>query len=327
MSKERRKGPQGDLEKIYRWNRNLATARARLLSLIYCQGPQSTTLDQNRQARIDRLEGRITRLTLMRNDELLRVYSSALLRRRLAALPESSHDSSRQEESRSKDPSLEVTIVSLTDALVTFEMLLPSAQPSVDEEKIVYPEGVTNRRPYQTIARYRQMCGQPTDFIAHPLEVGFQYTETLVLGLEKFAEDHACQLKFSNEDQPFDESLSRAAWGEVDLGSAHLLATDSLLTAEFQFKVNRHFNEDLAQSDETLRTFVKEFCQAIAEVLSCETNDVRVFSIQRMDEEQTASEVRVGLTTSTWERTEALAQDLQVDFDQRSNQHFPLSLV
>ena len=141
-------------------------------------------------------------------------------------------------------------------------MQFPSSEPIDDEEEedLVYSDGVFDRRPCQTIARYRKMIGDPTDFIRQPLQFGSEQTETVLLGLEKFAEDHGCPLLFENEDRGFDQSLFRAVGGELDLGSVHLSANNSLLTAQFDFKINLDFHKELAQSEENLRKVVQDFC-------------------------------------------------------------------
>ena len=177
---------------------------------------------------------------------------------------------------------LRVKKIFVIDNTAFIDIQFPSSESigDVQEEKdLVYPEGVIDRRPYQTTARYRKMVGDPTDFIRQPLQVGSEQTKTVVLRLEKFAEDHGCLLIFDNEDRGFDQSLFRAVGGEVDLGSVHLLANASLLTAQFDLKVNLDFHKDLSRSEEDLRKFVQDFCPAMKTVLPCHINDFRVFSI------------------------------------------------
>ena len=109
--------------------------------------------------------------------------------------------------------------------------------------------------------------------------------------------DHGCLLIFDNEDRGFDQSLFRAVGGEVNLGSVHLLANDSLLTAQFNLKINLDFHKELAQSKEDLIKFVQDFCWATTTVLSCHINDLRVLSIHGMEKDEAKSEVKFGLTT------------------------------
>ena len=116
------------------------------------------------------------------------------------------------------------------------------------DEDIVYPEGVIDRRPYLTVAQYRRMIGKSPNFIHEPMHVGENETETVVLGLEQFAQNHNCQLIFANEDHTFTNSISAAVQGTVDLGSIHLLATDALQRANFQLEMNIDLFDEFRKS-------------------------------------------------------------------------------
>jgi hypothetical protein len=181
-----------------------------------------------------------------------------------------------------------------------------------EEDDIIYPEGVIDFRPYKTVARYRKALGKSTNFCEEPLLVADDSVETLILGLEDFAKQHGCDLSFAGEDQHFDKSIYRAAMGLIDLGSVHLLATDSLLTAHFQFEIDLDYNSEITQSKGNVKQFVHDFCDAISNVLSCEKNNVRVFSIDKLTKKSGKSHVNFGLTTSDPKLTEQLADDLQV---------------
>ena len=180
------------------------------------------------------------------------------------------------------------------------------------DDDIIYPIGVIDLRPYKTVARFRKALGKSTNFREEPLLVGDDSSETLILGLESFAQQHDCDLSFTNEDQQFSQSIYRAASGIVDLGSIHLLATDSLLTAAFQFEVDLDYDSEITQSKENVEKFVLDFCDAISKVLSCANNNVRVFSIDKLTKNSGKSHVNFGLTTSDLKRTQRLADDLQV---------------
>jgi hypothetical protein len=132
--------------------------------------------------------------------------------------------------------------------------------------------------------------------------------------LNSFAEKHGCELMFTDEDHRFDNSIYRAACGIADLGSIHLLATDAVQTASFCFVMDFDFNSEFQQSTEKVQTFVTNFCQAIATVLSCDTNNIRVFSISKMEKEKKKSEVKFGVTSSEATKTEQLAETLKVLF-------------
>ncbi len=134
---------------------------------------------------------------------------------------------------------MKIAKIDVKDDFVDIRMVPTSFQHNQESDKpdddIIYPEGVIDFRPYKTVARYRTTIDESTNFREHPLLVGEDSTETLILGLESFAQQHGCELSFTNEDQQFDQSVYRAACGVADLGSIHLLATESLLTAKFQF--------------------------------------------------------------------------------------------
>ena len=181
-----------------------------------------------------------------------------------------------------------------------------------DENDIIYPEGVTDRRPYQTVARFRKAMNQSTNFQESPLVVADDSPETLLFGLESFAQQHGCDLSLSGEDEGFAQSIERAACGVVDLGSIHMLATDSLLTANFQFEMDLDYDRQISSSNKNVEKFVLNFCAAISNVLSCENSNVRVFSIEKLDEKSSRSRVNFGLTTSDQKTTKQLASSLQV---------------
>jgi len=193
----------------------------------------------------------------------------------------------------------------------------------VIDDDIIYPEGVTDFSPYKTVARYRKAIGKSTNFRLEPLLIDDDSSETLVLGLEDLAQQHGCMLSFTDEDQQLDQSIYYASSGVVDLGSIHLLATDSLLTANFQFEIDLDYDDQFAQSEENIRKFVYEFCDAISNLLSCENSNVRVFSINKMADEARKTRVNFGLTTPEPTRTEQLAHDLQVCF----NSHIFFSII
>ena len=180
-------------------------------------------------------------------------------------------------------------------------------------DDIIYPPGVKDRRPYDIVAKYRRLAGKTTDFTAEPLDVGEDKAETTVLGLSSFAETHGCELIFTNEEHRFDNSLYRAACGVADLGSIHLLATDSVQTATFCFVMNFDFSSEFEGSSQRVEAFAGEFCQAIATVLGCNTNNVRMFSVGKMGKEKNKSEVKFGITTEETKKTEQLAKALKVN--------------
>jgi hypothetical protein len=382
----------GDLNKIYEFSENIMRSRLHIFFMMFKEQNRGTTVNKRRSIRIENLIVRVNRLTLMRHDEIMRVYSNANLHRNMSpirrrrrhrrhrstkSLPPKkssrqqrpvtashahrlSHSSrsrsvttNQQTSSSSTSPPLEsvttpepsppprsrsitpnqpsstsfkprplspiaplkVTQIIVEPDSAVIEMVptdVDEGEEEEEEDDSIYPEGVTDLRPYKTVARFRKALGKSTNFQLQPLLVGDDSAETLVLGLESFAEQHGCDLTFTNEDQQFDKSIYRAACGIADLGSIHLLATDSLLTANFQFEIDLDYDDEFAQSEENIEKFVLNFCEAISKVLLCDNSNVRVFSINKLAKKTGRSNVNFGLTTSNPKRTERLAHNLQV---------------
>ena len=188
-----------------------------------------------------------------------------------------------------------------------------------EDSDIVYPDGVEDLHPYKIVARYRRATNQSTNFRDQPIVVSEDSVETLVLGLDAFAQQHDSELSFRGAEKTFNKSIYRAALGEIDLGSIHLLAADSVQTANFQFEMNLDYDEEITQSKENVEQFVIDFCQAISNVLSCDNNSVRVFSIDKMSKKSGKSHVNFGLTTPDPKKTERLARKLQVYISNLTN--------
>lgn len=184
-------------------------------------------------------------------------------------------------------------------------------------KNIVYPKGVTEneQRTFDTVARYRAATDNPkNNFRRTPLDIREQGTETLVVALGDFAQRYGGELTFTNEDIPFIEPAHRTACGIADFSSAHLLATDYISTAKFTFLVDLDYQTDLARSGELMQNFVLEFSNAIARVLDCPNDYVRVTSVEKPSKTRRQTKVNFGLTTPNSEETEQLAEDLKVNF-------------
>jgi len=341
-----------DLTKIYHFNKDIAESRERILVMIYNEHQRGETINKRRSICIENLRVRINKLALIRHDQLMKVYSHVKLirnvpppsplpplSRRLPGTPsteklpivESELESSSSSfsstssirtptvtpRSQSGSAQMKIAKIDVKDDFVDIQMVPTSFQHNQEPDKldddIIYPEGVIDLHPYETVARYRKAIGESTNFREHPLLVGEDSTETLILGLESFAQQHGCELSFTNEDQQFDQSVYRAACGIADLGSIHLLATDYLLTANFQFEMDLDYDTEFAQSEDNIQKFAFDFCEAISNVLGCENTYVRVFSINKLADEPGKSQVNFGLTTPEPKRTEQLAHDLQVN--------------
>ncbi|CAF3781498.1 unnamed protein product [Rotaria sordida] len=350
MQNQRRSRSIGDLNKIYRYNERISRSRKRILSMIYNEQDRGTTISKNQSIRIENLRVRMSRMTLRRHNEIMRVYSNLTLNRHIPRTPKRRQrpvtapqlrSSSRNRSGTPASPLLlrkpkpsprppsprlpvKVTNIVIKDDEAIIEMQPTSHEPDhdkkdeIEEDDIIYPEDIDDYRPYIIIARYRRAVQKSTsierkkvNFRHEPLHVGEKETETLILGLDSLAEEHGCELIFTDDDHQFDNSIYRAACGVVDLGSIHLLATDSLLTANFEFEIDLDYDKDIVRSKEKIEEFVMDFCKSISTVLSCDTNNIRIFSINRMDKETRECKVKFGLTSPEPKRTEQLAQDLQ----------------
>ena len=360
MNRKRTSRSTGDLRKIYRYSNDISRSRDRMLVLLWTAQNRGTSLDRVRTSRIENLRQRTTRLTLLRHDELMRVYSSVALRRNLSPIPQERRSRSQKPRvmtainvpvirirvvtpepivfppprTRSPTPELKIKHIVIKPETTTIDMVPTSTQPTSadnndgddeqeeedddedEEENIIFPDGITDIRPYTTIARYRRAINQSTDFSQNPLKLAIDSPETLILGLEDFAKQHGCELSFDNHDQRFDKSVFRAACGTVDLGSIHLLASDSMLTAHFQFEIDLDYDREITQSKENVEQFVDDFCQAISEDLDCDKTVIRVFSIDKLAKKSGKSHVNFGLTAVDQKRTERFARTLQVELTQ-----------
>ena len=178
---------------------------------------------------------------------------------------------------------------------------------------IVYPDGVTDHRPFDSVARYRAVIKKTNNFKRKSLSIGEKLTETLVIALDKFAQQFGGDLTFTKKDISFTQSAHRTACGIGDLGSAHLLATNHIPTAKFVFKTKLDYKKDLAKSEDTIRNFILSFSTAIAETLRCENDYVRVLAIEKDDRDGGKAKVNFGITTPEQVQTEILANDLEVN--------------
>jgi len=349
MESSNRSKSTGYLERIYQCSRDISQCRQGVLFMNEKEQERGYMINQKDSRNMETLHLRMNRLHLVRHDEMIRIYSNGVVTREIPEIPDfpkigmplqlTSHQHTnnpsmqrnvspkRNTKSLADRPSSPVPVLEVATvvfeknrAIINMQIKPAESDNPIDNVKndkdddIVYPVGVTDRRPYNTVAQYRRMLGKSTDFKAEPLCIGEDETETTILGLNSFAQKHGCELIFTDEDHRFDNSIYRAACGIGDLGSIHLLATDAVQTASFCFVMDFDFNREFQQSQEKVESFVMNFCQAIATVVSCDTNNVRIFSIGKMDKEKQKSEVKFGLTSPETSKTEQLAEILKVFF-------------
>lgn len=209
---------------------------------------------------------------------------------------------------------LRVTNMQIGDKQTTIQMVPAWFQPN-DRQAIlketVFPDDIPDKQPYETVACYRAAAGKSSNFKRDPLNTSDRSVETLILSLDAFAKQFGGQLNFTNQDLSFDNGAEQMASGIGNMGSVHLLATDSLPTAIFDFKVGLDYKKDLARSSETMGNFASNFSTAVAKALGCKYDYVRVLSVEKTAETKVSS-VKLGLTCPKPTETKRLATRLQV---------------
>jgi hypothetical protein len=184
-------------------------------------------------------------------------------------------------------------------------------------KNIVYPKGINDNQQhtFDTLARYRATANKPNNnFRHHSLKSSEDNTEILVIALDNFVQQFGGELSFTDQTVEFKEPAHRAATGVANLSSAHLLADDYIPTAQFTFNVDLDYQTDLARSSATMQDFVLNFSNAIATLLDCPNDYIRVISIEKPGKTRRKSKINFGLSTPNQIETEKYAQDLKVHF-------------
>lgn len=197
----------------------------------------------------------------------------------------------------------------------SFQMVPPWFQPidrTAIRQKTVYPRNISDKRPYDTIACYRSSIGRSTDFNNEPIQMNVDSPETMMLSLDAFAQQFGGQLSFTSRNLSFSNSVEQMSSGVANMGSVHLLATDSLPTAVFHMKVNLNYQRDLARTPETMQNFALGFSTAIARTVGCSNDYVRMLSVSKSNGDSRTSDVEVGLTLPDPVQTKNYADTLQV---------------
>lgn len=117
---------------------------------------------------------------------------------------------------------------------------------------IVYPPGIIEQRPFDSVARYRTAINKTNNFQKKAMKSNASSTETLIVALDRFTQQFGGDLSFTNKEVSFEASDYRTACGIANLGSVHLLATNHIPTARFVFNTVINYKNDLAKSDETM---------------------------------------------------------------------------
>lgn len=203
------------------------------------------------------------------------------------------------------------------DQTVTTVRMAPKSFKYTKDHKalnnIVYPTGTKDKRPYETIARYRSAMKEPNNnFRRHPLSDDLEDTETVILGLDEFVRHFDGELVFTDQSISYADSINQAVQGIGNLGNSHLFAGNYIPTAVFDVVIDRHYERVLASSVKFMCEFILDFVKGIANALSCDEDSIRVFELKKMEKDPKQTRMKFGLTTQHIKITERLANNLQV---------------
>jgi len=168
----------------------------------------------------------------------------------------------------------------------------------------------TDFRKVNCLATYRSMTKEKSlDFINHPFQGTVDDTETLVVVLDQLIDQLGIGLSFSKSQFNYNDSDYRTACGIGDLGSIHSIITsgDNIKTAKFQF----HFDLNYHDIASNLKDFILRFINAIANVIKCDPQFIRVFAIENVTPKNNNISVNFGITTRSETETNSLAKQLQ----------------
>ena len=298
------------LDKIYSINESIKDLRQQVIQLLQTDSPRSVELDSVILIRFNQLQTKYRQLTHQRNQEIKEVYSQTTIRRESAPqfdqiailiLPKK----------------LKVTAMIIGKKSANFNMTptwFKSDNESAVEQKIKYPSNVKEKRPFNTVARFREAgreSNTSNDFTSKPIEVTQDSTETLVLALDAFVQQFGGKLSFTDEDLSFENSAHRTACGVADLGSVHLLSSEHIPSAKFTLIINYDY-DDIAKSEETMQNFLLSFVDAVAHDLQCDNDYVRISSVEKSTKGKGKAEVNLVLTTPEKDKTEELAATFKV---------------
>jgi hypothetical protein len=108
---------------------------------------------------------------------------------------------------------------------------------------IVYPPGVIDQPPFDSVARYREAIKKTNNFRKKAIQSSTDSTETLIIALDKFVQQFGGDLSFTNNEVSFNESSHRTACGIATLASVHSLATNHIPTTRFAFKIELNYEK------------------------------------------------------------------------------------
>jgi len=302
-----------NLENVYGFNRSIDRLREQMLYLVLNDSQRSLDLDSKVLIKIRKIRTKCNGLARQRNEEIKQAYSLETVKLRTAP------QQIVQIPILLTIPKLKVTTMIMGENLTKFDMTPDWFKPDDDTKvlkTIKYPPNIVEKRPYNTVARFRAVqnaTADSNDFISQPIQVKENATETLILALDAFVQQFGGKLSFTNEDLSFEDSAHRVASGVADLGSAHLLASEHVPSAKFALIIDIDY-DTLAKSEETMQNFLLVFADAVAQDLSCDNDYVRVSSVEKSTKGKGKAEVNLVLTTPDKTKTEELADTFQVRY-------------
>ena len=291
-----------NLDIVYILRKQINQLEETLKSLTCKNVQRNPEMNRRTVARINRIEARIVTLKGIHNDQIYQVYSG--MGNRL------------QTSLNSNEMQMKINQIDIEDTVTTLKMV-PITFKLDDKKKalkgIIYPTDGTDRNLINIIARYRTLINKSKDFCHEPLQISKDSTETAILVLHAFAHQCGGELSFTDEDLSFSGTTTQIASGLVNLDNIHVLADNFIPTAKFSIKIKLDYNRDLAQSTSIMKNFILDFQKAIAHLLHCKNEFIRIFSIEKVDNKRRITQINFGLTTPDKNQTESLARHLQVN--------------
>ena len=174
-------------------------------------------------------------------------------------------------------------------------------------------------RKFQCLSTYRSMInkGQIIDFMTQPFQPAVENTETLIVVLNELAHELGARLTFTEATFQYNDSDYRMACGVGNLGSIHSMIAlgESAQTAKFKLHLKINY-DTVTASAASIRKFTVDLIDDIAAIVRCNKEFIRVFSISRAS----SINVEAGLTTTEFEQTKLLAEQLMKELNRASTQ-------
>ncbi|CAF2925553.1 unnamed protein product [Rotaria sp. Silwood2] len=150
------------------------------------------------KAHRQRIDERINELIRQRNQKLQKAYTRPIIQppTNTATVPRPKLNTQLRPDITKKNAERDKIALKMTP--VWFQV--DDSQAAL--KGIVYPPNTVEHRPFNTVARYRMITGQSNNFRQQALGVGENFTETLILMLDAFAQQFGADLSFTNDDLP-----------------------------------------------------------------------------------------------------------------------------